>query len=110
MQTILLDNTTVNTTVNTGSLDASSVNNSGGYVGNSRTFFASVSNTGAVDVTVTFYQVLAKRMKRLVATINLTQASPSAAIDLVNPGQSYLAEAVFAANPSGDTVFAGVEG
>lgn len=106
MQTILLENTTGST----GSIPAASANKSGGYVGNSRTFFASVGSTGAVNVTVTFYQVFAQRMKRVVATAMLTQASPSAAIDLVNPGQCYLAEAVFTANPNNDMLFCGVEG
>lgn len=106
MQKVLLQNCVAST----GSVGAETVRGGGGYVGNSRTFYASVTNTGAVSVTVNFYQVLASSFKRLVATATLSQASPSAGIDLLNPGQEYLAEAVFSANPSNDVLTAIVEG
>lgn len=106
MQVVLLDNCIAST----GSVAASGVNNSGGFLGNSKTFYAETTVVGAVVVTVNVYQVIAKRFKRLVATLNLTQASPGAGIDLVNPGQSYIAEAVFSANPSNDAVCCVMEG
>lgn len=82
----------------------------GPFQSQTRSIVVSQTAVGAATGTVNVYQILQASIKRLVASFTLNQATPVQGLDLVNAGQTFLAEIAFTANPSNDTVTVVVEG
>lgn len=80
------------------------------FSGPARSFVVRQTTVGAMAGTVTIYQVLQKDIKRPIGTITLDSSKGVQGFDLVNAGQTFIAEVFITANPSNDTVDVVMEG
>lgn len=81
-----------------------------GFDGPARSIVLTSTGVGAIAGTVNVYQVLQRSIKRLVASFTVAQSSGVQAVDIICAGQSFIADWIPTANPSGDTVTVVVEG